>query len=199
VLKRTKSNHRLRAALSALLLIVAGVALVGCGPGVAVVQSKKSDDYGSKLQRVLVARNLTSALMTATHKNALMTLDEMRQAFNAKITGPGVSLDYVDLENAANKVETLTNAISASHPAQVLELKTSAYETKSYVLGGYTIDATVFDVALKKIVWRTQVVLKSFPSGRLRNGPFGARKSLQDDADDVADTLAAKLKADGLL
>ncbi len=199
MLQRTKSNSRIRAALVSLLLIVAGMALVGCGPGVAVVQSKKSDDYSARLQRVLVARNLTSPLMTATHKNALMTLDEMRQAFNAKITGPGVSLDYIDLENAANKVETLTNAISAGHPVQVLELKTSAFETKSYVLGGYTIDATVFDVALKKIVWRTQVILNSFPSGRLRNGPFGARKSLQDDADDVADTLAAKLKADGLL
>jgi hypothetical protein len=201
VLRRTRNKTFGAAVLSWFVLIFAAGSLAGCGKTVVVGQSKKADEYNTKLQRVLVAVNLQTPGMTNTHKHALMVPAELKQAFNAKLVAPfGVSVNYIELDGAANKVETLANAVSTGKPTQVLELKTVGLQMYAYVLDGYTIDASLYDTATRKIVWRSEVILPPFASsGRSRNGPVSSPLSHQNDADDVVDTLTAKLKADGLL
>lgn len=198
---RNENNFMTRSGHLWLVATLIGLLLAGCGKTVELEASKRATDYHTKLQRVLVAVNLNRPTMTDTNKNSLMTLAELKVAFDAKWVTPfGVSVELVDLNGDADDAQKLAAAVSRVHPTQVLELKTAQYITASYVIDGYTIDARLSDVAQDKIVWRTLVSLPPFAkSGRMRSGAFGARVSHQDDANEVVDALTSQLRVDGLL
>jgi hypothetical protein len=163
-----------------LVVVWVGLLIAGCSSPVAVGQSNKAVGYSRKLQRVLVATNLQSPGMTATHKNALIRPEELRQAFDAKWAPLGAAVEVVDLDAAPNKPEALAAAIARVSPTQVIELKTASYTTTSYVLDGYSISANLYDpVAKKSSAGRWSILSPSASQVGCEAAPWEARSRIR--------------------
>jgi hypothetical protein len=189
------------------IVLLGCIALGGCGPTITSLQTQKAENYSTKIQNLLVARNLYSPIESKTSSNALINFNELKQACNDQWTPLlGHNLEYVDIgdlpevsDDGKTKAEVLAATVASTNPTHVLELSVDSAALTEGVIDGYTIKATLVDVAKKNVVWQTKVTLGTFvESGRIRTTRIG-RYSHQDDANDVIKALTTRLKADGLL
>ncbi|SKA41089.1 hypothetical protein SAMN02745126_06469 [Enhydrobacter aerosaccus] len=190
-----------------LIISVGCIALSGCGPTVTVLQAKKAENYATKIKNLLVAFDLYSPVEGKTNSNALINFDEMKQACNDQwVALLGHDLEYVDISDLPEvsfdektKAKVLAATVAATNPTHVLELNVDGAVLTQWAIDGYTVKATLVDVAEKKVVWQTKVAFNTFTqSGRTRTTRIG-RYSHHDDANDLVKALTTRLKADGLL
>lgn len=188
-----------------LALIGAATAfLAGCSSPVGGGPTNKDQGYHQKISRILIATAFRGQLLTARQANVFIRPAELQKSLTAKWSPLGITWQTVDLDAVTDKPKALADAIASFNPTQVLELKTTIYALVGggifEVVDGYNVDASLVDLATKKRVWRSVIEFRPFArGGRGRTGPAAMALSHQDDADDLIDTLTAKLKADGLL
>lgn len=187
------------------LAIVILAMMAGCsGVPVTTGQSKKEEGYSEKLQRVLIVRNLYLYGMSEVNLNGLVQFDEIRTAFNEKIAIPyGLKADYLDITRYkkdagdAQGKAAVAQAISTFHPTHVLELRTSAAKANPGLIS-YTIDVSVFDTGIRKVVWRGLFTVNNM-AGRLIRAGDRLAPSHQDEANSFVEALKVQLNLAGLL
>jgi hypothetical protein len=174
-----------------------GLVLAGCSPPVAMTQSNRDTNYDQKLGRVVVAVALRQYGFNDNQNATFVKASELQQSFTSRWAPMGVSVEVVDV---VGRPQAQADAVTQSGAQQVLELKLAGYQLASYVVDGYSVDASVLDVASKKRVWRAIVDFRAFATGgRLRTGPLGKPIGHRGEADELVDLLTAKLKTDGLM
>jgi len=174
-------------------MMLASVA--GCSAPVEVSGSNRDSSYQKKLTRVLVTTALRAPDLSPTQNEGFVRAREIGQSL-AAWEPLGVAVEVVDLTSGQGAAE----AEARLAPQQILALTLKGYRLYSYVVDAYAVDASLIDVSTRKRVWRSSVQFQGMAeSGRIRHSGLGGAISHQNDADDLARALTAKLKADGLL
>ncbi|TAJ28968.1 MAG: hypothetical protein EPO67_15740 [Reyranella sp.] len=168
----------------------------GCSAPVGIEASNRDASYQKKITRVLVTVSIRSPDLSPTQNEGFVRAAEIRQSLTAAWGPSGVAVEVIDL--AAG--QSAGAAVASFAPQQILSLTLQAYQLYRYVVDAYTVDASLLDVATNRRVWRTTVQFRGLvESGRIRHSGLGGAISHQNDADDLAQALTAKLKTDGLL
>jgi hypothetical protein len=186
--------------------LVCGAAITGaCGTPVELTGSNKDRNYQSTLSRVLVTKAFFLPDMSDTHRNAFIRTSELQKSLEASWGPLGVSVEVVDLDRTRDRRTVVNDATATFHPTHQLNLTTTEWHKASSlvvanVVTSYAVDASLVDVATGKRVWRATLAFQNAAvGGRWRNGPTGAARPHEDDANDLVALLTARLKADGLL
>lgn len=179
-------------ALGRRLLVSAMLAsIAGCSAPVEIEKSNKDASYNKKIVSVLVIMAMRTTKLTAGQNDTFVTASELKQSLAAAWAPLGISFEVVDL-NAGQSTVTTSMRVP---PQQFLTLKLEHITLASTAVVSFAIDASLTDVSTKRRVWRTSVQFNNWTeSGRVRG-----TGSNQNDADDLARVLTAKLKEDGLL
>lgn len=172
-----------------------GATLAGCAPEQkAVTQSNAAGVSGQKLKRVLIGIRVSSPLMTEIQNAALLQPAELKQAFEAKWPPLGIAVEVVDVDGAENGgLPRLSAANARFQGDQLLLLQTGPIKSSRASVREYEIDATLYDGAARKVIWRASTELPDFwRVGYTSSGRPGA-------AERYVDSLTAKLREDGLI
>lgn len=180
-------------------LLGLGAILAGCVPSgpVAVSQSNVDTAYRQKLRRVLVAISVHSPKLTKEQNLTLLQVSELKQSFESKWTALGISIEVIDLDGSADKARAISDANSRFGADQWLALQTEWVGTEIQAVKHYGIEASLYDVATRKRVWRATTRLQDF--WRSSGNDLVVKFGRQAAADHYVDSLTEKLRADGLL
>ncbi len=176
-----------------------GAMLAGCTPEQkAITESNVAAGSQQKLRRVLIAISVRRVKMTEGQSMSLLQVEELKRSFEAKWPPIGIAIEIVDVDGAADNGGQLITAANARFRAgQFLYLQTSRVKFRNDFVNEYEIEATLYDAAARKRIWRASTQLPDFWKSATKY-PF-----MEDQrpaaADRYVDSLTAKLREDGLL
>lgn len=162
---------------------LASAAVGGCSADVAV-QSNVDKAYGRKLERLLIVMSLS----IKGHETYLNP-DEVSASLKERFSALGVTVETV----------VFTAGVAKSPPGfqatQLMQLVVTSLTTRNGSASSFTLSADILDVASRKRVWRAEL---KFEESSLA-GPALLRAGAKKAADNLANVLTAKLRADGLV
>lgn len=181
------------------VLVGLGVTLGGCvasGP-IAVTKSNADGGYGRKLKRVLIAISVHSPKLKPVVNKTLLQSTELKQSFEAKWGAMGIAVEVIDLDGFGDKARAISDANARFQAEQWLGLQSEWITTEFDVVREYGIEASLYDVATEKRVWRATTHLPDF--WRSSGQDLVIKLGRQAAADQYVDSLTAKLRADGFI
>jgi len=176
-----------------------GAALAGCTTEQkAVTQSKAAGVSQQKLRRVLIAISVSRDKMTEGQNRSLLQVEELKRAFEAKWPPIGISVEIVNVDGTAdNGGQLITAANTSFRASQLLYLRTGGVKFRGDFVREYDIEATLYDAAARKQIWRASTELPDFWKSSTKD--FFMESKRPAAADRYVDSLTAKLREDGLL
>jgi hypothetical protein len=177
-------------------LLALGVTLGACTPEQKVVtQSNATAVSGQKLSRVLIGVRLRTTRLTPAQYESLLQPSELRQAFEAKWTPLGITVEVVDGDKfpGDSPMAFITDINTRFQASQVLLLHTSHARWRGAYVQDYDIDADLYDSTAGKRIWRGSTSLPDF--WRV----VGTPSKRPEAADRYVDGLTATLRKDGLI
>ncbi len=168
-----------RAALAGLALTAVG----GCAADVAV-QSNVDKTYGRKLDRLLIVMSLS----IKGHETYLNP-DEVSASLKDRFSALGVTVETIVFTGGTAKVP------AGFQPTQLMQLTVTSLTTRNGAASSFTLSSDITDVATRKRVWRAEMKFEEAPMAGTMLLRAGAKKA----ADNLANVLTAKLRADGLV
>lgn len=180
-------------------LIGMGTTLAGCTTEQKVVtQSNAAGVPNQKLRRVLIAISVRRVRMTEGQNLSLLQVEELKRSFEAKWPPLGISIEIVDVDGTADNGGQLVTAANARFRAgQFLYLQTSRVKFRNDFVNEYEIDATLYDAAARKRIWRASTQLPDFWKSSTKYPLMETQRPAA--ADRYVDSLTATLREDGLL
>jgi hypothetical protein len=180
-------------------LVGLGMVLAGCTTEQkAVTQSNAAGVSEQKLRRVLIAISVSRDKMTEGQNLSLLQVEELKRSFEAKWPPIGISVEIVSVDGTAdNGQQAITAANARFRAGQLLYLRTGAVKFRGDFVNEYDIEATLYDGAARKRIWRASTQLPDFWKSSTKD--FFTESKRPVAADRYVDSLTAKLREDGLL
>ena len=176
-----------------------GAMLAGCTTEQKVVtQSNAAGVSNQKLRRVLIAISVRRDKMTEGQNLSLLQVEELKRSFEEKWPPIGIAIEIVNVDGAAESESQLIKAANARFRAgQLLYLRTGGVTFRGAFVNEYDIEATLYDAAARKSIWRASTQLPDFWKSSTKDLFTETKRPAA--ADRYVDSLTAKMREDGLL
>lgn len=168
-----------RVAVVGLALAVVGACTTDVG-----VLSNVDKSYSRKLDRLLIVMSLS-----LQGKETYLKPEEVSESLRDRFSAVGVTVETVSATG------DIAATMASFRPTQVMRLTVTSLTTDRGSASAFTLSSEIVDVATQKRVWRASIKFEESVTAGTRLLRAASKKA----ADNLANSLTAKLRADGLV